>query len=269
MDDFDTVFKKEIVYKIKDMDKVKVQKNIIYQFNDNRKSLMDIYTTCSKESLSPMPVVILVHGEAKSVSNMKDAGQYCSLGKIIATLGLNAITFNHRVLSDGFSIQEVMQDINDLMQYVINNADNLKIDKSKIALWSFSGGVPFGMYVGLSGYFDYIKCIISYYGFGDFNHISRFFSTPLNAETLKDISLLKLIQKNVALIPPLLIVRAGLDDKTLNESIDEFIVEALRNNLSIDILNHATGQHAFDLFNDNVRTHEIINKSLEFLKIHL
>lgn len=77
------------------------------------------------------------------------------------------------------------------------------------------------------------------------------------------------IQKNAALIPPILVARAGLDNKLLNESIDRFVVEALRNKLSIDVLNHATGQHAFDLFNDNYRTHEIIKKSLDFLKIHL
>lgn len=269
MDHFDAVFKKEIVCKINDMDHVEVRKNISDKFEHNRKLLMDLYTAYQKEPFSPRPVVILIHGEAKSVKNMKDAGQYCSLGKVIAASGLNAVTFNHRMLSDGFSMQEVIQDINDLIQYVINNADTLKINKNKIALWSFSGGVPFGMYVGLSSYFDDIKCIISYYGFGDFNYVSQFFSTPLNAKTLKDISLLKLIQKNAVFIPPMLIARAGLDAEILNESIDKFIVEALRNNLTIDILNHATGQHAFDLFNDNDRTHEIIIKSLDFLKMHL
>lgn len=266
MDELNSVFKKEIVYRIDDIEKVRVQKNIIYQFNDDRKSLMDMYTVYPK---TLMPAVILVHGEAKSISNMKDAGQYCSWGKVIAASGLSAVTFNHRVLSDGFSVQEVIKDINNLIEYVINNADNLGIDKNKIAIWSFSGGVPFGMYAGLSGYFDYIKCIISYYGFGDFNYIGQFLSTPFSEGFLGNISLLKLIQENATLIPPILIARAGLDNKLINESIDKFIAEALCNNLSIDILNHATGQHAFDLFNDNDRTHEIINKSLDFLKIHL
>lgn len=36
----------------------------------------------------------------------------------------------------------------------------------------------------------------------------------------------------------------------------------------MDIYNHPTGVHAFDLFNDNERTHEIIKKTLEFLKYH-
>jgi dienelactone hydrolase len=172
-------------------------------------------------------------------------------------------------LSDGFSIQDVNKDIDDLVKYVISNADNLGIDKNKIAIWSFSGGVPFGMYTGLSGFFDYIKCIISYYGFGDFNSVGQFFSINLDAEIMEKFSLSTLVQKNASLVPPLLIARAGLDNKLLNESIDKFIIEALQNNVSIDVLNHSAGQHAFDLFNNNDRTYEIINKSLDFLKLHL
>jgi hypothetical protein len=37
----------------------------------------------------------------------------------------------------------------------------------------------------------------------------------------------------------------------------------------IDLLNHPTGQHAFDLFNDNDRTHEIIVRTLDYLEKHL
>jgi hypothetical protein len=266
MDELDKIYKKEVLYKAVNMDTVIVRENIIYPLDTNRQFMMDLYT--SHPNIS-MPTVILIHGEAKSVNNMKNAGQYCSWGKIIAASGLNAVTFNHRTLSDGFSISDVIQDIDDLLQYVISNAYSLGINKNRIALWSFSGGVTFGMYAGLSGYFDSIKCIISYYGFGDFDYINQFFTAQINNNGIKEISLLNLVKKNAALIPPIFIARAGLDNKLINESIDRFILEALQNNLTVDLFNHATGQHAFDLFNDNDRTREIIHKSLDFLKTHL
>jgi hypothetical protein len=34
-------------------------------------------------------------------------------------------------------------------------------------------------------------------------------------------------------------------------------------------MNHPEGKHEFDLLDDNSRMHEIIDKSLDFLKLHL
>ena len=64
-------------------------------------------------------------------------------------MGFNAVTFNHKVLADGFNIEEVNNDIDALINYLIENADKLNIDKDKIAIWCFSGGVPFGLYAGM------------------------------------------------------------------------------------------------------------------------
>lgn len=158
------------------------------------------------------PTVILVHGEAHNV-NFKDVGQYVSLGKLAAASGLNAVTFNHRVLSDGFTIEEVNSDVNQLLKYLIANADKLKIDKGRIGIWCFSGDVPFSLYAGINSFSHCVKCIAAYYGIADF--------------------------------------------------------KVAKNNLTVDVYNHSTGGHAFDLFNDNKRTCEIIAKTLDFFKKHL
>ena len=70
-------------------------------------------------------------------------------------------------------------------------------------------------------------------------------------------------------VPPLLIVRAGLDDPDLNAGIDALVRVALERNLNVDILNHATGHHAFDMLDDNERSREIIRATLAFLQTHL
>lgn len=269
MPDLEEMFKKEVVYKTDDTHKINVQKNFVYHSKKNRKLLMDLYTPIIK-SESNSPVVLLIHGEAKSIHNMKDAGQYCSWGKLIAASGLSAITFNHRVLSDGFSIEEVFRDINNLIHYVIENSEMLKIDKDNMAIQCFSGGAPFGLYVGMSSFLNQIKCIVSHYGFGDFEYINQFFNASISNKVIEKFSPIKLMQsKDSKLIPPILLSRAGLDHKMLNKSLDKFVAEALAHNLMIDVLNHPTGQHAFDLFNDNDRTHEIVVRTLDYLKKHL
>jgi dienelactone hydrolase len=184
-------------------------------------------------------------------------------------LGLKAVTFNHKVLCDGFNIKEVNNDIDTLISYLIENAHKLNIDKDKIAIWCFSGGVPFGLYAGMHDYVDYIKGVIGYYGFGDFTSVGKLLQLNIDEEDIKKYSPINLIDENSDRIPPLFIARAGLDSPIINESIDKFIEKGLKNNLTIDIYNHSTGGHGFDLFNDNNRTHEIIAESLNFLRKHL
>ncbi|MCW6060194.1 dienelactone hydrolase family protein [Clostridium sporogenes] len=265
---FEEILKKEIVYKINDIENVNIPKSIVYKSTNKEELLMDLYTPFSNDKKEKLPVVILVHGEAASV-NFKETGQYISYGKLLASFGLNAVNFNHKVLAEGFNIKEVISDMDSLINYLVENADKLKIDKNKIAIWCFSGGVPFGLYTGMSNYFDYVKGIIAYYGFGDFTSLGEFLQLNISKEDAKRYSPINLIDENASRIPPLFIARAGLDNQIINESIDEFITKGLKNNLTIDIFNHSTGGHAFDLFNDNDRTHEIIAESLEFLRKHL
>jgi predicted esterase len=153
------ILKKEVVYKIGNSMNVNVQKDLVYKSNGSNNLLMDIYHTAGFDN-QKLPAVILIHGEAKDIFNFKDIGQYTSLGKLIAVSGINAITFNHRVLSDGFSVAEVINDINCLIRFLIDNAESLNIDKNRIAVWCFSGGVPFGLYTALHEYSKYVKCII-------------------------------------------------------------------------------------------------------------
>lgn len=193
------------------------------------------------------------------------------MGKLIAASGLNAVTFNHKVLSEGFSIKEINSDIDILIKYLVENNEKLNIDKDKIAIWCFSGGVPFGLYAGMHRYSNYVKCIIAYYGLTDFKHAGQLLGINISDEDeeVEKYSPIYLIDENSKKIPPLFIARAGLDNPILNESLDKFITKALVNNLTVDIYNHPTGGHAFDLFNDNDRTCEIISKSLDFLRKYL
>lgn len=262
------LFQKRVVYETKDMDKVIVERDLVYKVADNSELHMDIYTPHGIDKSSRLPAVILVHGETP-VHNMKDAGQYDSLGRLIATSGMIAIAFNHRTLVNGAAISEVNSDIDSLIEYIMDNSKDLKINKNKLALWAVSLGVPFGLYKGIHEDSHFIKCIVGYYGYGDLKHYKESLNPNLSDEEIRKFSIMNLLDRAKHKIPPIFIARAGLDNPVLNQSLDELILHSLKNNLSIDIHNHPNGQHAFDIFNDVERTHTIIELTLNFLKEYL
>jgi hypothetical protein len=62
------------------------------------------------------------------------------------------------------------------------------------------------------------------------------------------------------------IARAGLDEASLNAGLDRFVQLPLKNNVSIEVLNHATGHHGFDIEDDNTRSREILKRTIAFLQ---
>lgn len=270
----DELFKLEAVFRQPGMDSVKTVKDIVYSFSEPGSELhLDLYLPPNHVNNHKLPVVLLVHGDGP-VGGIKDSGQYTSLGRLLAVSGFVGAAFNHRMLMQGFGIDEVISDIENLIQFIIKNADEYGIDENRIAIWSLSAGVPFGLYAGMHNSPRYIKCMAAYYGFGDLTSLCTLLKGVNNSEGVDEqaeqyspLSLLSLGPDKVA---PILIARAGKDQfPMLLDSLDRFIATALANNLNIDVFNHPTGVHAFDLHNNEPRTQEIIGMTLEFFKRHL
>jgi hypothetical protein len=89
---------------------------------------------------------------------------------------------------------------------------------------------------------DYIRGAIVYYGAADV------------AEIRTDL--------------PLMLVRAGLDDG-LNRRIDPLVMRALAANAPWTIESYGSGVHAFDIWNDNDVSRELIGRTLAFMKSSL
>ena len=70
-------------------------------------------------------------------------------------------------------------------------------------------------------------------------------------------------------IPPIFVARAGQDVPYLNASIDEFVLRAFAHSVNIDVCNHASGRHGFDILDDNNRSREIIARTMHFVKANL
>src|SRR5262249_37659263 len=60
-------------------------------------------------------------------------------------------------------------------------------------------------------------------------------------------------------------VRAGLDRPSVNQEITTLAAAAVSQNAPVTLLNHPTGYHGFELFNDDDATRDVIEQTIEFV----
>lgn len=194
-----------------------------------------------------------------------------SWGQLAAVSGLVAITFNHRSSEWFTRLYEVASDVDDLLNYVRQNAASLNIDPNRIGIWVCSGGTPVGLRAAMRESPTFVQCIAVYYGRTNLEIMREKISPEAGDETLREFSPeLHLAGKSSKDIAPLLLVRAGKDSlPKVNEAIDRFLAAAIAYNLAIEFINHPDGQHAFDIFDDNERSRSIVRRTLAFLQEHL
>jgi acetyl esterase/lipase len=186
------------------------------------------------------PVVMMIHGgpiPGNLLTGPTKWGNFRSLGRVIAASGLGAVMFNHRFFAPD-AVGDAVQDIREVMAALPAHG----IATERLCLWAFSGGglllTPFLRETPAA-----VRCVVAYY-------------CALDAAS-------------TGMLPPMLIARAGLDSAALNDPMDEFVQQALRKNAPIEVLNHPTGQHAFDCRDDHPRTRYILRRTVEFIQSYV
>jgi acetyl esterase/lipase len=257
---------KRIVYSVPEMTRVKVAKNQIYKRASSEELKMDVYSLPGKQR---RPAVVFIHGgriPRNLLTTPKDWGAYVSLGQLVAASGFVGVTFNHRFYA-WESLADSQSDVMDLIAYVRDNAESLGVEKDRIILWALSAG---GIFLSqpLQQSPPYIRSIIAYYSELDLQNQRKAAPASVTDETLREFSPVHHLGNKEKNVPPIFIARAGLDDKELNDGIDRFVQLALSRNLTVEVVNHATGHHAFDIEDNNERSREIIKRTIEFIKAH-
>ncbi len=194
---------------------------------------------------------------------MKEMGCYISYGELIASKGMAAVTFNHRTIMGGATINEVLADIAHARDHMRTHAADFNIDPSRSCVFALSAGMPFAAYNALSDNPAEVKCFVGLYGLGDFRSLLSVLPDR------RDLSQLipEIITGRITF--PMLIVRAGLDMTLFSDSVDRFILQCLNMNADMDVYCHSTGHHAFDILDDNQRSHELIGNTMNFMHKHL
>lgn len=248
------------------MEHAVVKRDVEYKEVGDIALRMDIYYPPGLDEDSELPAVIFVFGYTDSRmlemldSRLKDTGQYASWGRLLAA---------SEIVGIAYETVDPHSDIKELIDYVHRNAISLQIDPDRLGLWSCSGNVPTTLSVLMDESMDYIRCAVLYYGFMldwcDSRKVSENagkvgFEYPCETRTVEDLA------KNI----PLLVVKAGQDQTPdLNESIEQFLIEARRLNLPVDFVEHKQGQHAFDILDNTETSRNIIQQTITFLLSHL
>jgi acetyl esterase/lipase len=237
--------KPPLLYRVQGQEKAKVQRDIVYKKVGDAELKMDIYLPADVQANAKLPAILFASGAGET----KHWNIYKNYGEVTAAQGMVAVQFNKRYPPNPEGVNLAYEDIKDLFEYLRQNADRYQIDKDRLCLWGFSaGGTLVG--AGMLGNQPYIRCLVSYYGIGQLG--PRRQVTALGDK-----------------LPPILVVRAGLDNPALNNAIDLFVQEAINRNIRIDFTNYPDGQHAFDILNDTERTREIIRHTFEFIKAQM
>lgn len=260
---------KRIVYTVPGMTRVKVAKDVIYKRAAGAELKADVYSPLNARRGVRRPAVIFIHG-GRIPPNLrttpKDWAVYVSFGQLVAASGFVGVTFNHRFYT-WESLRDSQTDLTDLITYIRDNADSLGVDKDRIILWSVSAG---GIFLSkpLQDAPPYIRCLVAYYSAFDLQTQRKAAPASVADDTLKEFSPIHHLRNTNKSIPPMFIARAGLDDADFNDAIDRFVQLALSKNLTVEVVNHATGHHGFDIEDDNDRSREILKRTIEFIKTH-
>ena len=260
------IFTRRVCLRLDGMDGVTVRRDIPYGHANDGRLVMDAYYPPDMSDEGRWPAVIIVAGypgtmEPRATSlAYKEIGWTVSTAQLIALSGMVAVAYTNR---------EPVADLHALLDHIHDHAESFGIDASRIGVMAVSGNVPTALTTVMRtasrppacAVFG-CGCLLDLDGATDVAEASRQFGfvNPCAGRSVGD------LRREV----PLFISRAGRDQfPAMNASIDRFMARALAENLSITLVNHAEGPHAFDLFDDSRTSREIVRQTLRFLKQHL
>ncbi len=255
---------KRIVYSLPGMEQAHVRKDLTYKSVADEDLAADIYLPPGLADDERRPAMIFIHGgylPPDLLTRPKEWGCYVSYGQLAAACGFVGVTFNHRYYGWDY-LETAMSDVNDLVSFVRGQAASLHVDENRLGLWAFSGGGPF-LSQALHDQPPYIRCLVAYYAMLDVRPLRQYIPPAVTDETLARLSPVAQVRAGAA---PLFVAQAGKDDPTLNEAAGQFLQAALAANATLDFSNHAAGRHAFDVLDDDERSRQIIQRTLQFIR---
>ena len=275
---FEQVYQMSAVYTVPGMNKVQVRREIIYKTVDTSKGKaelkVDLYLPAGARTRHAFPAVFLISGGGieAGAHDWRDAGVYRSYGRILAASGFAGIVFNKRYARGPEGTLNGIEDLRDLVRYVREHAAELSVDKDHFAFWAFSAG-GFLLAPVLDEAAPYSRAVVCFYCISDVDQNTWAGLEGVTEEVRMRAgaagSSAEQIHRAAHPLPPIFVGRAGWDSPGINHTIDKLVAEALAKNVLIEVLNHPTGRHGFDIIDPNERSKEIIRRALDFLKWNL
>ena len=208
---------------------VTVTKDVEYGRSDTVTLRMDIYRPAGSAGRTAPTLLFFNRGSGAD----RQQPFYIAWARAAASRGVTAILPD---LRDG----NQANDFRVLVSALASRGTSLGVNGDAIAVFAGSGNV----YAALPAVEDpaqtAVKAAIMYYGTG-----------PVT---------------DFRLDLPLLYVRAGLDRPEVNADITALVTRAASQNAPVTLLNHASGYHAFEMFNDDDATRAVMEQTLSFVR---
>lgn len=255
-----------VLYTIPGMEAVTVLRDEPYKDTEAGALTMDVYYPPDAMAGSRVPAVVVGYGYsdigARTVfgCRFKEIGACVSWARLFAASGLITIAYSN---------QQPVEDADAVMRFVQDHGERLGIDVQRIGLFAQSGNVPLALSLLMQPGRDYLRCAAFSNGFlldldgrtgvAEMQQTYRFVN-PCAGKSVDD------VRSDV----PMLLVRSGQDQfHGVNESLDNFVLHAMRHDLPVTLVNHRGAPHAFELYLDGEETREIVRRILGFMQFHL
>lgn len=247
--------KREIVYRVLGTEEASPRSLTCLSATDVELHL-DIYYPPSAAT-TPAPVVVIAFGYADPEGRIRRFGPVTSWARLLAVSGIATVLYGPVTPAD---------DLDAVLSHLRRQGDTLGLDATRIGLFATSGNVPVALSTLMHD--SDVRCAALLYGYtmdSDTTVVRDMASQSgfVNACAGRTID-------HLPAAVPMLFVRAGRDQLPgLNDQLDELITRGLSRNLSLALINHPTGVHGFDLFDESAETQRIIRTVVAFLQLHL
>ncbi|WP_299780571.1 alpha/beta hydrolase [uncultured Formosa sp.] len=260
------------IAKLKDVEPVLCIPNISYKVQADINLCMNAFINIKENR---KPAIILIHGGAwkSGVKEMLDP-----LAQNLAINGFNCFTIDYR-LAPQYKFPEAIFDINDAIQFIIQSAEEFKIDSNKIIILGCSAGAQLASLVAATSHSTtfqkepvHLRALINIDGILAFSHpkskegtlaASWIGDTEKNNLNLwNEASALTYIDENC---PPTLFIAS--DFERFQAGRDEMISILKQYNIQYQVKTIHNAPHTFWLFNPWFD--EVIRSILNFLNLSL
>jgi acetyl esterase/lipase len=132
-----------LVHPLPGPERAEVRPGLVYAEADGRELAMDLYLPSGPAPVSPVPAVLLVHGEANPamLRGVRSWGQYTGWGRLLAAEGLAGVVAEHRAVAEA-GFEAVVAEVAVALTAVHDRAAELGVDPDRLAVAAFSAGVP-------------------------------------------------------------------------------------------------------------------------------
>lgn len=268
-----------------EVDKDLEPETFIYKETENRDLKIDLWLPSIPSNFNiKFPLVFFCHGGGW-ISGFRNQPNNVSWCKFLASKGFAVASIDYRY---GYknTMEDILSDYSDALNYVKENAEKMSVDKENIALMGLSAGGHLALLYAtynthkknikaMSG----IKAVVTYYAPTDLNDMfvpdtKSIFAKFATMQTLKGSSKenneiydyyspIHWVDQDMV---PCLLVHGKMDTTVPFNSSIKFAKKLKKLDIKYNLLTHKKGGHSFDTKLKDITTVNILEKTARYIK---